>query len=360
MTATEPKVGVLLINVGTPDSPATRDVRRYLREFLSDPRVLDIHPLKRWLLLRLILLPFRSARSAEAYARIWGGGRSPLLAIGESFASALQRRLGDGYDVVLSMRYGNPSIASGLRSLRSRGTNRIVVFPLYPQVASSTTGTSLQEVFRNLGRLWTVPSLSAVPPFYDHTGFVRAFAEVGRPVLQDLRPDHVLFSFHGLPQRHILKSDETGAHCLRSEDCCSGIGSANRNCYRAQCFATARLIASESGVPPARWSVSFQSRLGRDPWTRPYTDETIRALAARGTGRLAVYCPAFVADCLETIEEIGREAREDFLAAGGHDLWLVPSLNVHPVWVDAAVEMVRRTAAPPDGPRLCQPPPSVP
>ena len=215
MTATEPKVGVLLINVGTPDSPATRDVRRYLREFLSDPRVLDIHPLKRWLLLRLSLLPLRSARSAEAYARIWRDGRSPLLAIGESFASALERRLGDGYDVVLAMRYGNPSIASGLRSLRSRGTDRIVVFPLYPQVASSTTGTSLQEVFRSLGRLWNVPSLSAVPPFYDHPGFVRAFAEVGRPVLQDLRPDHVLFSFHGLPERHILKSDETGAHCLR-------------------------------------------------------------------------------------------------------------------------------------------------
>lgn len=344
MAAREDRIGLLLINVGTPDAPRPKEVRRYLREFLSDPRVLDIHPVKRWLLLNLILLPFRPSRTAEAYRRIWQDGRSPLLAISEAFASKVQHLLGEAYDVVLAMRYGRPSIASGLEALCSRGANRIVAFPLYPQLASSSTGTSLEEVFGIAGRLQNVPSLSVVPPFYEDPAVVGAMAAVGRPVVAELRPDHVLFSFHGLPERHVRKSDATGVHCLGSQDCCSEIRPANRNCYRAQCFETARLVASVLGLDPALWSVSFQSRLGRDPWIGPHTDEVIRALAASGTKRIAVVCPGFVADCLETLEEIGIHARNVFRAQGGEELRLVPSLNTHPAWVAAAAELVRRAA----------------
>ncbi len=343
--ASRSRIGVLLINVGTPEAPRPREVRRYLREFLSDPRVFDAPSPVRWFVLNFMILPFRPQRSAAAYARIWGrDGRSPLLSFSESFTEALARALGDGYDVVLAMRYGSPSIARGLLGLRSRGIDRIVVFPLYPQAASSSTGTSLEEVFRLAALPWNVPALSVVPPFHDHPDLARSFAELGRPVLDALRPDHVLFSFHGLPERHIFRSDDTGLHCLSVQDCCERIVPANRNCYRAQCFMTARAIAGAAGCDPARWSVSFQSRLGRDPWIRPYTDEIVRALPARGVRRLAVFCPAFVADCLETLEEIGIGLREMFLEHGGEELRLVPSLNAHPVWIDAAADLVRGAA----------------
>jgi len=346
MGAQGERIGVLLLNVGTPDAPRPREVRRYLREFLSDPRVFDAPWLVRKLILHLVILPFRPRRSAHAYARIFGAdGRSPLLAIGENFARALGGKLGPEYEVALAMRYGRPAIASALERLRSLGIDRIVVFPLFPQAASSTTGSALAEALRLATRPWNVPVLSVVPPFYDEPGLARAFAEAGRAVLEDLRPDHVLFSFHGLPERHIRKSDASAAHCLKRPDCCAAIGLANRNCYRAQCFATARAIAAAVGCDPARWSVSFQSRLGRDPWIRPYTDETVRALPARGVRRVAVFCPAFVADCLETLEEIGIGAREMFREAGGEDLRLVPSLNDHPLWVELAAGLVEQAAA---------------
>jgi len=336
-------VGVLLVNLGTPDAPQAPEVRRYLRQFLSDPRVLDISAIGRWLLLNLIILPRRPARSAEAYRKIWGADGSPLLTHSRALCDQLRVALPD-LQVELAMRYGNPSIRAGLTALRDRGCDRIVVFPLYPQYAASSTGSTVEAVYREAAGLWNTPYLSVVPPFYDDPGFINAFAEVGAPVLAELRPDHVLYSFHGLPERHMHKSDVSGQHCLRRDDCCAQIVAANRHCYRAQCHATAAALTARLGLDPASTSLSFQSRLGRAVWIRPYTDIVLPELARRGVKRVAVFCPAFVADCLETLEEIGIRAEADFKAAGGEALRLVPSLNAHPAWVRSAAALIRETA----------------
>lgn len=338
--------GLLLINLGTPDEPTTPAVRRYLREFLSDPRVVDIPPAARAALLNLVILPRRPAQSAAAYRSIWDERGSPLLFHSEDLAQRVRERLGDSWRVALGMRYGNPSIPSALETLSRAGCERIVVFPLYPQYASSSTGTALEAVYRAAAEYWNVPSLSVVPPFYDHPGYLRAFAERGREVLEERRPDHVLFSFHGLPERQIKKSDAAGTRCLVRDDCCDAITSENAWCYRAQCYATARSLAEELALSPDDYSVSFQSRLGRTPWIRPYTDEIVPRLARRGTKRLAVFSPAFVADCLETVEEIGIRTAELFRGAGGDDLALVPSLNSHPAWADAVADLAQGALAP--------------
>jgi ferrochelatase len=339
------KTGVILVNVGTPDAPQTAEVRRYLRQFLSDPRVLDMNPIGRWLLLNLVILPFRPARSAEAYRKIWTSEGSPLLLHARAHAEGVGLALGDRYVVRVAMRYGNPSIESVLDELEREAVDRLVVFPLYPQYASSTTGTCTEEVIRLASKRWNVPAITTVEPFYDDDGLLDAFAGVGRPVLADLDPEHVLFSFHGLPERHVRKSDLSGQHCLELDDCCDAVGRVNKYCYRAHCFATARGIAAKLGLADDTWSVAFQSRLGRTPWIRPYTDEVIVELAKKGTKRVAVYCPAFVADCLETLEEIGIRAREDFIAHGGEELRLVPSLNAEHAWVETAAELVRSAVA---------------
>lgn len=338
------RVGVLIVNVGTPEAPTPKAVRRYLRQFLSDPRVIDVNPVGRWLLVNLIILPFRPRRSAEAYAAIWTPQGSPLLLHSRAFRDALQAELGPRYAVVLGMGYGNPSVASALDELKAAGVDRVVVFPQYPHYASATVGSALDAVYHEAARRWNVPSLAVVPPFYDDAGFSAAWAAVGRPHLAEFAPDHVLFSFHGLPERQVLKSDETGRHCLRGADCCAIIGPHNRNCYRAQCLATARLLSTALDLPAERWSVTFQSRLGRTPWLRPYTDEVVRQNGRAGTRRLLVFTPAFTADCLETLEEIGLRARETFREAGGEELRLVPCLNAAPGWVETAARLVRATA----------------
>lgn len=339
------KLGVLLVNLGTPDAPRPAEVRRYLREFLSDPRVIDINPVARWLLLELIILPVRPGRSAEAYTKVWGEAGSPLLTNSQALRDKVAERLAE-LPVVLAMRYGNPSIGAGLDQLHAAGCDHVVVVPLFPQYASSSTGSAVEAVYREAGRRWNTPFVTVVPPFFDDLRFVEAFAQVGQPVLEELRPDHVLMSFHGLPERHMRKSDPTGRHCLEAQDCCRKLVDQNRNCYRAQCFATAQALAGRLGLPEEMWSVAFQSRLGRTPWIRPYTDERLVELAKSGVRRLAVFCPAFVADCLETLEEIGMRADEAFRAAGGEALRLVPSLNAHPAWVDAVVGLVHDVLPP--------------
>lgn len=334
--------GLLLLNLGTPDAPTTPAVRRYLAQFLSDPRVLDMNPVGRWLLLHAVILRFRPSKSAEAYRAIWDDRGSPLLYHSRDLAAAVADRLGPAWRVALGMRYGAPSIASALAELEAAGVDRIVVLPLFPQYASSSTGSALEEVFRVVSRGAVVPPVEVVPAFYDDPGFVAAFARVGQPVLDQLSPDHVLFSFHGLPERHVQATDPTRAHCLAREGCCDAIVAANRHCYRAQSFATARALAGALGLAADRWSVAFQSRLGKIPWIQPYTDRRLDELAAAGVKRLAVFCPAFVADCLETLEEIGMRAREQFRAGGGEELVLVPSLNATPPWADAVADLARR------------------
>lgn len=332
-----PRTGCLLINVGTPDSPRPRDVRTYLQEFLSDPRVVDLPAVGRWLLLNLVILPFRPAKSGKAYETIWTPEGSPLLFHSRALRDAVQERLGSEVPVELGMRYGSPSIKSALESLRDQGVDRIVVLPLYPQNASSSTGTSLELVFRELGSWWDVPAVSVVEPFFAHPGYIGAWKPVAQPILDDLRPDHVLFSFHGLPERHLSRS--VGGHAI-CEGACKPIGPENRNCYRGQSFATARAIARTLNLPEEAYTVSFQSRLGTTPWIKPFTDHVLVELAQKGIKRLAVFSPAFTADCLETLEEIGMRARESFLEHGGEDLRLIPSLNATPAWVDAVVSML--------------------
>ena len=336
--------GVLLVNLGTPDAPEASAVRRYLREFLSDPRVVTMNPIGRWLLLNLIILPRRPRRSAEAYRAIWTEDGSPLLVHGRALAAGVSHALGPEFAVSLAMRYGRPSLRDGLAELRAAGAERVVVLPLYPQYASSTTGSTLEAVFGIAAELWNVPALTVVPPFYGNPLFLDASAAVAREALDAARPDHVLFSFHGLPQNHLTRPDAEGPGCLRTSDCCDAVGPHNRWCYRAHCVATAHGLARALELPEAGWSLAFQSRLGRQPWIGPYTDQAITQLAERGVRRVAVVCPAFVADCLETLEEIGLRARDAFTAAGGEALVLVPSLNAHPRWVAAVAALVRRAA----------------
>lgn len=333
--------GLLLLNLGTPDAPTTPAVRRYLREFLLDPRVVDLNPVARRLLVYLVILPFRPAKSAAAYRKVWTTRGSPLLANSVDFTEKLRARLGAGYAVELGMRYGNPSTAGAVGRLVRSGAERLVVLPLFPQYSSAATASATQEALRAVTSLPVVPDVRALQAFHDDPGFLDAFAAVGRAELSAHPADHVLFSFHGLPERQIRACDPTGRHCLATSDCCDALGQSNRDCYRAQCFATARGLAARLDRADGTWSVSFQSRLGRTPWIKPYTDLELPRLAAEGKRRLAVFCPAFVADCLETLEEIGIRAREQFAALGG-ELHLVPSLNATDAWVEACARIVER------------------
>ena len=335
--------GLLLINLGTPDEPTTPAVRRYLREFLGDPRVIDINPVGRAALLNLVILPFRPKKSAHAYQTIWDPERgSPLLYHSQDLAAGVAKKLGTSWHVELAMRYGSPSIPDGLAALERANVDRIVVLPLFPQYASSSTGTAVARVMELAGERWNVPALDIVPAFFSDPGFLDAFAAVAKPVLADFKHDHTLFSFHGLPVRQIVKTDTTGTHCFKTATCCDTL--ANPHCYRAQSFHTARALADRLALPTADYTICFQSRLGRTPWIEPYTDHVIDEIAKAGKKRVAVMCPAFVADCLETVEEIGIRAREQFKAAGGEELILVPSLNATPPWIDAVAALAERHA----------------
>lgn len=337
------KTGVLLVNLGTPDRPDVPAVRRYLAEFLADDRVLDMNPVSKALLLYGVILPFRPKKSAAAYQKVWDPERgSPLLFHSQDLADKMQVALGQGYVVRLAMRYGQPDLPTALDALEKAGCGRLVVVPLYPQYASSSTGSTLERVYELVQGLPVPPALSVVPDFYDHPGFIGPSADIARPILADFAPDHVLMSFHGLPEHHVKYTDFSGSHCLASGDCCAAMNEANRSCYRAQCYATARALAADLGLPDGGWSVSFQSRLTKVPWIKPYTDKVVPELAAKGIRRLAVLCPSFVADCLETLEEIGMGIKEEFEAT--HDeaaLVLVPCVNADDRWVEGLSGMVR-------------------
>ncbi len=329
--------GLLLLNLGTPDAPNTPEVRRYLREFLMDPRVLDIHPVGRWLLVNGVIAPFRSPKSAAAYKTVWMPEGSPLLVYGEALRDGVQAELGQGYRVALGMRYGAPSTASALQELD--GCERIIVLPLYPQFASSSTASSLSKVLEVASEQAVPAPLQLIQDFYDHPAFIDAQAALAREMVA--QADHVLFSYHGVPERQ-LKTTDHGSHCLAAGyACCEKIVAANRHCYRAQCIATTQALKAALELPEDKCSVSFQSRLGKTPWIQPLTDEVVPQLAKEGVKTLAVLTPSFTADCLETIEEIGDRAKEDFLEAGGETLLRVPCVNASQAWVGGLAEWVR-------------------
>ena len=332
--------GLLLVNLGTPQAPEPGPVRAYLKEFLSDPYVIDLNPVARWALLNLVILPTRPKKSAAAYRQVWTERGSPLLFHGFDLVSEVARALEGEFEVHLAMRYGSPSIASGLAALKAKGVSELVLLPLYPQYATSSTQSTIDRVETLVKESWPEVKVSVVAPFYDAPGFLHAFAEGAREVLDRVSPDHVLFSFHGLPIRHITQLDDTGVHCLAKPDCCDQISEVNRRCYRAQSYFTARELAHRLELPPERYTVGFQSRL-TSRWIEPFSDVLLVELARRGVRHLAVICPAFVADCLETLEEIGLRAKQSFLAAGGQELTLVPSLNARPSWVKTVAELAR-------------------
>jgi ferrochelatase len=338
------RTGVLLVNLGTTASPETGDVRRYLREFLSDPLVIDIPALPRWLLLNLVILPFRPRRSAAAYRKIWTDRGSPLLFHGRDLRDGVAAALGDDFTVALAMRYGEPSVRAAVAQLAAARVKRWVVLPLFPQYSTAATRSAIEAVDRELQHAGIDAPVVFAGAFHDDPGFVGAVADLARQTLADFGADHVLFSYHGLPERQIRAVDASGAHCFAAETCCNTLAAVNRDCYRAQCFATTRAIASALELENANHSTSFQSRLGRTPWIKPYTDFVLPELAQQGVKRLAIVCPAFVADCLETIEEIGIRAREQWSELGGDALSLVPSLNAESAWIDAVADIVRRHA----------------
>lgn len=334
-------IGVLLVNLGTPDSPKTPDVRRYLQEFLRDDRVIDVlpKPLRR-LLFNGIVVPLRAPKSAKIYQELWTERGSPLLFHGLDLQRLVQEQLGDEYVVAFGMRYQNPRLEDALESLRAANVERIVVLPLFPQYASASTGSVQDKVMELVRKWWVVPNIEFISTFADAPGFIETIVDLGKQEMAKHAYDHVLFSYHGIPERHILKGS-LGGQCQLGT-CCNTYHAANRYCYRAQCYQTSRLVAEGLGLAPDQYTVAFQSRLGRDPWLKPYSDIILKDFPARGFKNVLAFSPAFVADCLETTIEVGTEFKEFFEEAGGEHWQLVPSLNTHPRWVRAVAEMVRR------------------
>ena len=326
---------VLLVNLGSPDSTSVKDVRTYLGEFLMDGRVLDAPYPVRWAIVHLTILPRRPAKSAEAYEKIWTPEGSPLVATSRKVQKTLQACT--GARVELAMRYRNPSILDAIYKLRDEAVDEVLLIPLFPHYAMSSYETAVERVREVMVEVAPHMSLTVVPPYYDHPDYIRAMvANASDYLKQDY--DHLLFSFHGIPERHLRMSDPTGGHRLALELSCGHYCPAPDTCYRAQCYRTAEAFARAASIPEHKYSVAFQSRLGRDPWLKPYTDHV---LADSGFKRLLVICPSFVSDCLETIEEIGMRGRQTFLSSGGEDFQLIPCLNENPLWLDFLERLTR-------------------
>lgn len=334
------KTGVLIVNLGTPDSPSVPDVRKYLREFLMDGRVIDIPVVSRWALINLIIAPFRAPKSAKVYKELWTEKGSPLKIYGEANEKQLQAALGDEYVVKLAMRYQSPSIESSLAEFQKMGFKDIIVIPFFPQYASASTGSVYEEVMRIVAKWQIIPEIKFKNNFYNYPKFIKAFGDNARKHLEKEHFDHIVFSYHGLPARQILKGDCTGKTCQLGS-CCDTIHAMNQYCYRAQCFETTRLLVKELDLKEGTYTTCFQSRLGKTPWIQPYTDDIVKELAAKGIKRVLAFSPAFVADCLETTIEVAEEYREIFEEKGGEHWVLVESLNDSEAWVDLLVDLVK-------------------
>lgn len=336
--ANKGKTGVLLVNLGTPDSTKTSDVRKYLREFLMDKRVIDIPFLFRWMLVNLIIAPFRAPKSAKEYRKLWVERGSPLKFYGEDVRDMLQAELDEEYVVAIAMRYQSPSIQDALDELRNHKVDKIIVVPLFPQYASATSGSVHDKVMEIVQNWQIIPQINFISTFVEEPGFYKTFASLGKKHLDKHEYDHVIFSFHGLPERQIRKGSVDNYCKLGS--CCNAYHDKNRFCYRAQCFQTARLIANELNLEEDNYTVTFQSRLGNDPWIKPYTDEVLKELPKEGKKSVLAFSPAFVSDCLETTIEVGEEFKEEFEEAGGERWDLVESLNDNKDWVQTLKSLV--------------------
>ena len=331
---------VLLVNLGSPDSPSVSDVRRYLNEFLMDGRVLDVAwPLRRFIV-GMILIN-RPKESAHAYEKIWTKDGSPLVVTSKHVQAVLQKRV--SVPVELAMRYQSPSIEFAVKNLADKGVNDLLLITLFPHYAMSSYETAVVRVQEVVAKLAPRMKVTVQPPFYNAPEYIEALVASAAEFLKQ-GYDHLLFSYHGIPERHLRKSDPTGCHCLKVENCCEVASPAHATCYRAQCFATTAAFVRLAGVPEEKYSVSFQSRLGKDPWLKPYTDHELPRLAQEGKKRMLVICPSFVSDCLETIEEIGMRGCEQFMAASGKEFTRIPCMNEHPLWIVALEKMAARFA----------------
>lgn len=316
------KKGVLLINLGSPDSTKTKDVRRYLREFLSDPKVIDVWFVRN-IILNLFILPFRPKKSAKAYKKIWWEEGSPLIVLTERLQQKLQAKL--DMPVAIGMRYGNPSIKEGLTELQQLGCESVFVIPLYPQYAMSTTETVVDKTLEIKEKFFKALKISFLPPFYNHPDYIQTLAQsIEKNLPQTF--DKLLFSYHGIPERHIYKTDRSNT-CEIGKCCFKDENPSHATCYRHQCYKTTELVREALNLPSKKVMQSFQSRLGSDPWLKPYTDETLENFPKKGAKNIAVVAPAFVSDCLETLEELAMEGKEEFLKNGGDSFTYIPCLN---------------------------------
>ena len=336
MNKNKNRTGVLLINLGTPDSPSVGDVRSYLSQFLNDPRVIDIPWVFRKILVNLIIVPFRAPKSAKIYQKLWTPNGSPLLYYSLKVRELLQNELQSEYEVHLAMRYKNPSIPDVMEKMKKRNYSRIIVVPLFPQYASASTGSAHDEVMRVLRTWWVIPDITFVSQYYDRPAFINAIVERARKY--DINTfDHILFSYHGLPERHVDKVYNNGL--CADHDCENKITEENKYCYKATCYATTRLLAEAIKIPKDKYTVCFQSRLD-EKWLKPFSDKVVEECARKGMKKILVFSPAFTADCLETIIEIGDEYQEIFKLHGGEHVQLVESLNDHPLWIRCLKEIV--------------------
>jgi len=333
-----PKTGVLLVNLGTPDDAKLGPVRRYLFQFLNDPRVIDLPWLARKILVNLIIVPFRAFGSTKIYKELWTDQGSPLIIYGESNREELQKRLGDDYGVHLAMRYQNPSMKKVLGEMRLQNYKKIIIIPLFPHYASASSGSAMERALKIISKWWVIPEIAMVSQFWDHPKFIDAFVARGKQYKIE-EYEHVLFSYHGLPERHVNKVYDDGIPC-KDHDCETEINEENKFCYKATCYATTRLLAERLNIPEEKYTVAFQSRLDKK-WLEPFSDEIVEERAKKGEKKLLAFSPAFVADCLETTVEIGVEYQEIYEEHGGEKVQLVESLNDHPLWVDCLEDMVR-------------------
>lgn len=333
------KIGVLLINLGTPDSPSVSDVRKYLSEFLNDPRVIDIPWLLRKILVNIVIVPFRAPKSAKIYKQLWTKNGSPIIIYGKSVKEKLQAALGSNFDVEIAMRYQNPGLDEVISHMQKKVYDKIIIIPLFPQYASASTGSAIEKAINLIRKWWVIPEINVISQFYDNEGFINTIVE--RSKQYNLNEyDHILFSYHGLPERQVDKVYNDGKPCSE-HNCESEINEENKFCYKAACYATTRLLVEKLQIPKEKYTVCFQSRLDKK-WLEPFADKVIIEKAKEGFKKLLVFSPAFVADCLETIVEIGIDYKELFEKSGGEKLQLVESLNDHPMWIETLKKLVEK------------------